>query len=107
MTGAHPPRTTEERYRQRQHFDRTTFGTHCVNCFPNHCPVHVFAKDGEVMFEEAATVVRAVEPGVQDMSPMICQKGLAWSRHPASPDRILHPLRRAGARGEGRWERIS
>ena len=107
MTAANDARTTEDRYRQRQEFDRATFGTHCVNCFPNDCPVYVFAKDGKVVFEEAAAVLGTIEPGVPDMNPMICQKGLAWSRQMDSPDRILHPLRRAGERGEGRWERIS
>ena len=107
MTAANRARTTEDRYRRRQDFDRAAFGTHCVNCFPNDCPVYVFVKDGKVVFEEAAAVLGTVEPGVPDMNPMICQKGLAWSRQMDSPDRILHPLRRAGQRGEGRWERIS
>ena len=107
MTAANGTRTTEDRYRRRQEFDRATFGTHCVNCFPNNCPVYVFAKDGKVVFEEAAAVLGTIEPGVPDMNPMICQKGLAWSRQMDAPDRILHPLRRAGERGEGRWERIS
>ncbi len=107
MTPAREAGTTEERYRRRQEFDRATFGTHCVNCHPNDCPVYVFAKDGKVIFEEAAAVLGTVEPGVPDMNPMICQKGLAWSRQMDSPDRLLHPLRRAGERGEGRWERIS
>src|SRR3990172_5451066 len=92
---------SEARYRRRlaEAWDRVAFGTHCVNCYPNNCPVYVYAKDGKVVFEEAA--------GVPDMNPMICQKGLAWSRQEDAPDRILHPLRRAGARGEGRWKRIS
>jgi DMSO reductase family type II enzyme molybdopterin subunit len=107
MTAKTEGLTTEERYRRRQAFDRVRFGTHCVNCFPNDCPVYVFAKDGKVVFEEAAAVLGTVEPGVPDMNPLICQKGLAWSRQMDSPDRILHPLRRTGARGEGRWERIS
>jgi DMSO reductase family type II enzyme molybdopterin subunit len=107
MTSANDAGTTQDRYRQRQQFDRATFGTHCVNCFPNDCPVYVFAKDGKVVFEEAAAVLGTVERGVPDMNPMICQKGLAWSRQMDSPDRLLHPLRRAGERGEGRWERIS
>lgn len=107
MTPVTAPTTTEERYRRRLEFDRATFGTHCVNCHPNDCPVYVFAKEGRVVFEEAAAILETVEPGVPDMNPMICQKGLAWSRQLDSPDRILHPLRRAGERGEGRWERIT
>ena len=107
MTKAATATATEERYRSRQAFDRAAFSTHCVNCHPNDCPVYVFVKDGKVVFEEAAAVLGTVEPGVPDMNPMICQKGLAWSRQMDSPDRILHPLRRAGERGEGRWERIS
>ncbi|MCC6223950.1 MAG: molybdopterin-dependent oxidoreductase, partial [Thermoleophilia bacterium] len=36
-----------------------------------------------------------------------CAKGPATLNQITDPDRILHPLRRAGARGEGRWERVS
>ena len=41
------------------------------------------------------------------MNPLLCQKALAWSRELYAPERLLHPLRRVGERGEGRWERIS
>ena len=37
----------------------------------------------------------------------ICPKGRAAPELLYHPDRVLHPLRRAGARGENRWERIS
>ena len=36
-----------------------------------------------------------------------CAKGPATHNQIIDPDRILYPLKRAGARGEGRWERIS
>jgi anaerobic selenocysteine-containing dehydrogenase len=36
-----------------------------------------------------------------------CAKGPATLNQIQDPDRILHPLRRAGARGEGKWERVS
>jgi anaerobic selenocysteine-containing dehydrogenase len=36
-----------------------------------------------------------------------CAKGPATLNQVTDPDRILYPLRRAGARGAGRWERIS
>ena len=36
-----------------------------------------------------------------------CAKGPATLNQVTDPDRILYPLRRAGARGEGRWERVS
>ncbi len=36
-----------------------------------------------------------------------CAKGPATLNQVTDPDRILYPLRRVGARGEGRWERVS
>jgi anaerobic selenocysteine-containing dehydrogenase len=36
-----------------------------------------------------------------------CAKGPATINQVTDPDRVLYPLRRAGRRGEGRWERIS
>jgi DMSO reductase family type II enzyme molybdopterin subunit len=100
---------SEERYRERIRgdWDRVTFGTHCVNCAPADCLFYVFVKDGKVVREETAGVIEPVEPGVPDMNPLLCQKGLAWSQELYAPDRLQYPLRRTGERGEGRWERIS
>ncbi|GIU91900.1 MAG: hypothetical protein KatS3mg011_0806 [Acidimicrobiia bacterium] len=36
-----------------------------------------------------------------------CAKGPATINQVTDPDRILHPLRRVGNRGEGRWERVT
>jgi len=36
-----------------------------------------------------------------------CAKGPATLNQITDPDRILYPLKRAGARGEGKWERIT
>jgi anaerobic selenocysteine-containing dehydrogenase len=36
-----------------------------------------------------------------------CAKGPATLNQVTDPDRILYPLRRVGARGEGRWERVT
>jgi anaerobic selenocysteine-containing dehydrogenase len=36
-----------------------------------------------------------------------CAKGPATLNQITDPDRILHPLRRAGKRGEGRWEQVT
>jgi anaerobic selenocysteine-containing dehydrogenase len=36
----------------------------------------------------------------------LCAKGPATINQINDPDRILHPLRRAGRRGEGKWEKI-
>jgi anaerobic selenocysteine-containing dehydrogenase len=36
-----------------------------------------------------------------------CAKGPATLNQVTDPDRILYPLRRAGKRGEGRWEQVS
>jgi DMSO reductase family type II enzyme molybdopterin subunit len=109
MTRPRARNATEERHQKRvnEEWDQVSFGTHCVNCIPGNCPLYVYIKDGQVVREEAAGVLETVEPGVPDMNPLICQKGLAWSRELKGPERLLHPMRRAGERGEGRWQRIS
>lgn len=100
---------SESVYRQRATvpWDKVVKVTHCVDCFPGSCPVNAFVKDGVVVREESSGDLPVFEEGVPDLNPMVCQKGLAWSRQLASPDRLLYPLRRKGERGSGEWERIS
>ena len=95
-----------DRYRERQKFDKVSWGTHCANCLAS-CSYRIYTSNGHVTYEEPAANHKQVEDGVPDMNPMSCQKGAAWSQQIYSPDRLLHPLRRVGERGEGRWQRIS
>jgi anaerobic selenocysteine-containing dehydrogenase len=37
----------------------------------------------------------------------LCIKGLASLEYLYSPDRLKHPLKRVGARGEGKWQQVS
>ncbi len=96
-----------DRYRQRWTWDRVTFGSHSVDCYPGGCAWHVFVKDGKIVREEQATLHAPVEPGIPDMNPMGCQKGACWSHCHYSPDRVTEPLRRVGERGEGKFEPVS
>jgi DMSO reductase family type II enzyme molybdopterin subunit len=64
-------------------------------------------KDGKILREEQAGVFPEIEPGIPDMNPMGCQKGACWSHCHYSPDRVTHPLKRAGKRGEGKFEQVS
>jgi DMSO reductase family type II enzyme molybdopterin subunit len=60
-----------------------------------------------VIREEPSGHFGTVEKGVPDMNPAGCQKGASWSQMLDGKERVLHPLRRAGERGEGRWDRVS
>ncbi len=44
---------------------------------------------------------------VADPQLRACTRGRAYLRRQYHPDRLMHPLRRVGRRGEGRFERIS
>jgi len=94
-------------YRDRWKWDSVTWGCHSVDCYPSNCPYRVYVKDGRVVREEQAGTFETVEPGVPDMNPAGCQKGAAWSDQLYSKDRVLHPLRRVGERGEGKFEEVS
>ena len=99
--------SSEDRYREQWRWDKVAPGTHCVDCYPGNCPMHVYVRDGRVVREEPTGNLAAVERGVPDANPMGCQKGACWSQTLSGKDRVLYPIRRVGERGEGRWERIS
>ncbi len=96
-----------DRYRNRWTWDKVTFGSHSVDCYPGGCSWRVFSKDGKVIREEQSAISTPVEAGIPDMNPMGCQKGACWSHCHYSPDRVTKPLKRVGERGEGKFEEVS
>lgn len=70
----------------------------CRICY-NSCGVLIHLEDGKPI---------KVEGDVRN--PMskgrLCQKGLASLEYLNHPDRLRHPLKRAGQRGDGNWQRI-
>ncbi len=94
-------------YREKWTWDQVTWGGHAVDCYPGGCPWRVYVKNGRVIREEQAGDISPVEAGIPDMNPMGCQKGACWSHCHYSKDRVTHPLKRVGERGEGKFERVS
>ena len=57
---------------------------------------------------EGDRIVRVVgDPDSPTSRGYLCPKGAAAPEILYHKDRLLHPLRRAGERGENRWERVS
>ena len=102
-----PRAATLERYRSELRWDHVVWSSHCVDCYPGNCPFRAYSRDGVVWREEQAGAYDVVEPGVPDMNPAGCQKGVGWVATHRAPERLLYPMRRAGPRGSGRWRRIS
>ncbi|MGB6836610.1 MAG: molybdopterin-dependent oxidoreductase [Dehalococcoidia bacterium] len=94
-------------YRDKWKWDKVTWGSHSVDCYPGGCPFRVYVRDGKIVREEQAGVFHAIEKGIPDMNPMGCQKGACWGCLHYTQDRVTHPLKRAGERGEGKWKRVS
>ncbi len=109
---AHYPNTsrTEEMYRQelaQTYGDKKEWGYafHCVNCQGN-CAWEVWTKDGKVTRETQSASYPAISATIPDANPRGCNKGAQHSQTMYAEDRLLYPLERVGARGEGRWRRI-
>lgn len=67
-----------------------------------YCAIKTIVRDGRIIRTEKPDYT-----GPEASEGYICQKGVMSCRQPYNPDRLTHPLKRAGARGEGEWERIS
>ncbi|HJX58851.1 MAG TPA: molybdopterin-dependent oxidoreductase, partial [Thiobacillus sp.] len=102
-------RTWEDFYRKEftaTRGDAQGFAFHCSNCQGN-CAWKVYAKDGVVTREEQAAAYPPVNPKIPDANPRGCNKGIVHSKQMYQADRLLHPMKRTGKRGEGKWQRVS
>jgi DMSO reductase family type II enzyme molybdopterin subunit len=103
------PRAWEDLYRNEfldTRGDAQGFAFHCSNCQGN-CAWRVFARNGRVTREEQAAAYPQINPRIPDANPRGCNKGIVHSKQMYQADRLLHPLKRAGKRGEGKWQRVS
>ena len=82
----------------------TAFTTKTAGCCPLDCPdscawtVHT---EGARVTKVEGVKTHPITRGV------LCAKLRDYEQRLVAPDRLLHPMRRAGAKGEGRFERIS
>jgi len=98
----------EDLYRQRWAWDRVVKGTHYVNCaYQRGCAWNVYVKDEMVWREEQVASYPRTNADVPDFNPRGCQKGACYSARMYDVTRLRYPLKRAGARGECKWERVS
>jgi DMSO reductase family type II enzyme molybdopterin subunit len=97
----------EDIYRKIWKWDSVTWGSHTNACSPGTCLFHVYVKNGLVWREEQVAKGRASNLHYVDSNPMGCQKGCAFHTSLYSNERVKYPLKRAGKRGEGKWQRIS
>jgi len=86
-----------------QDFDRIVWSTCNVNC-GSRCPVRLFVKAGKVVHIETDNTGE-VPGGPHEVRA--CLRGRGLRQWVYSKERLFHPLRRIGRRGEGRFERIS
>jgi len=99
---------SSERYRERWRWDNVVKGTHLLNCwYQRSCAYNVYVKDGTVSFEEPVAQYPRTNSSVPDFNPRGCQKGACYAANMNQPLRVTHPLKRAGARGEGAWQQVS
>jgi anaerobic selenocysteine-containing dehydrogenase len=78
---------------------REAVATACALC-ASRCPAIGYVEHGYVVkIEGHPDSIRTVGK--------LCAKGQAGVNQIYDPDRLLHPLKRAGKRGEGKWQKIS
>ena len=76
-----------------------TIRSTCRLCY-NACGVLIHMEDGKPISVEG-------DPKNPINKGNLCKKGSASLEYLNHPDRLKHPLKRAGKKGEGKWERIS
>jgi anaerobic selenocysteine-containing dehydrogenase len=79
---------------------RPAFKVVCPHDCPDTCVMRVEVQDGRA-------VTLGGDPDHRFTQGFLCAKVNHYLERVYSPDRILHPLRRVGKKGEGRFERVS
>ena len=100
-------RTWEDVYRDQWTWDKVVKVTHTrVNCI-SACSIDAYVKDGIVWREEQNATYEKSFADVPDFNPRGCPMGCVYSSVMYDPTRIKYPMKRAGERGEGKWERLT
>ena len=74
--------------------------THCARMDHGGCSLMVGVKNNKIV------KVKGDPEGFLNKG-YVCYKGIASHERLSHPDRLKNPLKRVGARGEGRWKKIS
>jgi anaerobic dimethyl sulfoxide reductase subunit A len=75
----------------------------CAHNCGGHCVLNAWVQDGRIV-----RITTDERPdSTDDPQLRACPRGRAYLRRVYHPDRLLHPLKRVGARGEARFERVS
>src|SRR4026209_2367626 len=74
--------------------------TACPHDCPDTCGMLVTVKDGVALKIQG-------DPSMPFTDGTLCTKVAHYLERTYSPDRLLHPLRRVGAKGKGEFKRIS
>ena len=72
---------------------------------PHDCPSQC-ALDVELLDERTIGRVRGAKENSYTLG-VICEKVGRYAERVHHPDRLMHPLKRKGAKGEGNWQRLS
>lgn len=76
------------------------FNTVCApNCWMG-CRIEAYVRDGKL-------VKTRFSPMPEERYNRICLRGMSHVQRVYDPDRFKYPMKRAGKRGENKWERIS
>ncbi|THD49227.1 dimethyl sulfoxide reductase subunit A, partial [Enterobacteriaceae bacterium ML5] len=75
-----------------------------VNC-ESRCPLRMHVVDGEIRYVETDNTGDDNYEGLHQVRA--CLRGRSMRRRVYNPDRLKFPMKRAGARGEGKFIRIS
>jgi molybdopterin-containing oxidoreductase family molybdopterin binding subunit len=70
------------------------------DCGGGSCPMNVHVRNGKVV---KTSKIDAADP----LWTRMCQKGMSHAQRIYAPERLKYPMRRTGARGEGKWEQIT
>jgi anaerobic selenocysteine-containing dehydrogenase len=79
--------------------DRHTVHAACPHDCPDTCAIRVTVEDGVAVRVQG-------DPDHPPTHGALCTKVARYTERVYHPDRLLHPLRRAGPKGSGRYERV-
>ena len=97
------PRTTYEMPRPAGRPGEAVVTSTCAHNCGGRCVVNAHVVDGRIV-----RISTDPRPWTPDTPPLhACVRGFGAAERVNHPDRLLHPLRRVGPRGAGRFERVS